>query len=422
MSTMTGSIAWPIREPLCLRRPMLRPLCLRARATQAIVERVLDSLPVRAVYPDGTVRGGGGAQSPTLELVDPAALFDRMGHHPKIGLGEAYMAGDWRAVEGTDLAQLLTPFAERMSTVLPTSLLRLRGVVDRPLPQWQRNTPSGSRNNISAHYDLSNDLFARFLDETMTYSSALFDNSTPFAEQVLEDAQRRKLEAVLDAAGVVAGTRVLEIGTGWGSLTIAAARRGAWVTSATISQKQLDLARTRVAEAGLQGHVDLRLQDYRDVPGHYDAIVSVEMVEAVGEEFWPAYFATLDRLLAPGGRIGMQTILMDHHRMLATRNSFGWIQKYIFPGGLIPSLPAIEGTLGAHTGLRVSGQRRFGPHYAETLRRWRSTFVERWPEIRHLGFDDTFRRMWEFYLAYSEAGFASGYLDVAQLQLVKRTG
>jgi cyclopropane-fatty-acyl-phospholipid synthase len=412
MSTMTG--------PLCLRRPMLRSLCLRARVTQAIVERVLDSLPVSAVYPDGTVRGGGGPHAPRLQVVRPGALFDRMGHHPKIGLGEAYMAGDWRAAEGTDLAELLTPFAERLGNLLPRPLMRLRAVVDRPLPQRQRNTHAGSRDNIGAHYDLSNELFARFLDQTMTYSSAMFDDSTAFADQGLEDAQHRKLEAVLDVAGVAAGTRVLEIGTGWGSLAIAAARRGAWVTSVTLSQEQLDVARERVAEAGLQDRVGLRLQDYRDVWGEYDAVVSVEMVEAVGEEFWPTYFATLDRLLAPGGRVGLQAILMDHHRMLATRNSFGWIQKYIFPGGLIPSLPAIEHTLGAHTGLRVSAERRFGPHYAETLRRWRSTFVERWPEIRNLGFDDTFRRMWEFYLAYSEAGFASGYLDVAQLQLVRR--
>jgi cyclopropane-fatty-acyl-phospholipid synthase len=410
-----------ITEPPCLRQPTLRPLCLRARVARAVVQQVLDSLPVRTTYPDGSVRGGGGPQSPTLEVVRPAALFHRMAHHPKIGLGEAYMAGDWRAADGTDLAELLTPFAERLSTLLPKPLMRLRAVVDRPLPHRQRNTVAGSRDNISAHYDLSNDLFAAFLDETMTYSSALFDDSAPYRDQPLADAQRRKLEVMLDTAGVTTGTRVLEIGTGWASLAIAAARRGARVTSVTLSQQQLDLARSRVAEAGLQDHVDLRLQDYRHVQGEYDAVVSVEMVEAVGEEFWPTYFATLDRLLAPGGKVGIQTILMDHHRMLATRNSFGWIQKYIFPGGLIPSLPAIEEVAAEHTGLRLSAERHFGGHYAETLRRWRSVFVERWPEIRGLGFDETFRRLWEFYLAYSEAGFASGYLDVAQLQLVKRT-
>jgi cyclopropane-fatty-acyl-phospholipid synthase len=420
MSTLSTSSG--LTEPLCLRRPILRPLCLRARVTQRIVERVLDSLPVRAVFPDGTVRGGGGRTSPMLRVTRPHALFDRMGHHPKVGLGEAYMAGDWSAAEGTDLADLLAPFAERLSTIVPKPLMRLRTMVDRPMPRRLRNTLTGSRDNIQAHYDLSNDLFDRFLDPTMTYSSALFDESRPCSEQSLEQAQRRKLDAILDLAGVRDGSRVLEIGTGWGSLAIAAARRGARVTSVTVSQEQLELAASRVAEAGLQDLVDLRLQDYREVEGEYDAILSVEMIEAVGEEFWPTYFATLDRLLAPGGTIGIQAILMDHERLLATRNSFGWIQKYIFPGGLIPSLRAIEDTLGGHTGLRVAQRHHLGPHYAQTLRRWRSTFAARWPEIRPLGFDETFRRMWEFYLAYSEAGFASGYLDVAQLSLVREEG
>jgi cyclopropane-fatty-acyl-phospholipid synthase len=299
--------------------------------------------------------------------------------------------------------------------------MRLRRLVDRPLPRRTRNTVHGARANIGAHYDLSNDLFAAFLDPTMTYSSGLFDEALPLRRQSLESAQRRKLDRVLDIAGVTAGSRVLEIGTGWGSLAIAAAQRGAHVTSITVSQQQLDHARSSVMRARLQDSVDLRLQDYREVDGEYDAIVSVEMLEAVGEEFWPTYFATLDRLLAPGGKVGIQSILMDHQRMLATRRSYGWIQKYIFPGGLIPSVEAIEAVLDEHTGLRVGGQQRFGLHYAETLRRWRRSFDERWPEIQRLGFDETFRRIWEFYLAYSEAGFASGYLDVAQLQLVRTT-
>jgi cyclopropane-fatty-acyl-phospholipid synthase len=343
-----------------------------------------------------------------------------LSQNPKIGVGEAYMAGDWTVAEGTDLGSLLTPFAERLSGIVPKPLMKLRAVVDQPLPGRTRNTLAGSRHNVRAHYDLSNDLFATFLDQTMTYSSGLFDDATPYAEQTLESAQLRKLESILDLAGVAAGSRVLEIGTGWGSLAIAAARRDAHVTTITVSQEQFELARSRVAEAGLEDRVDLRLQDYRQVEGEYDAIVSVEMIEAVGEEFWPTYLGALDRLLAPTGKIGIQAILMDHDRMVATRNSYGWIQKYIFPGGLIPSRKAVEDTLAEHTGLHLSAERPFGSHYAETLRRWRSTFADRWPEIRSGGFDETFRRMWEFYLAYSEAGFASRYLDVAHLQLVKR--
>jgi cyclopropane-fatty-acyl-phospholipid synthase len=352
-------------------------------------------------------------------MVRPDKLFDRLGHYPKMALGEAYMAGDWTVAEGTDLAELLTPFAARVTNLLPRWATILRGVVDQRIPSRLRNSLTGARDNVSAHYDLGNELFTRFLDPTLSYSSALFDESAPFTSQDLEAAQHRKIDRILDLAGVGSGTRVLEIGTGWGELAIAAARRGAHITSVTISANQVDLARERVTSAGLGDRVDLRMQDYRLVQGEFDAIVSVEMIEAVGEEYWPTYFATLDRLLAPGGRIALQAILMDHDRLLATRNSFSWIQKYIFPGGLIPSQRAIEDTVAAHTGLRLTAQHRFGPHYAETLRRWRRAFATRWPEIRPHGFDETFRRMWEFYLAYSEAGFVSGYLDVCRLQLAR---
>ena len=396
------------------------PLRPRAWLTRTLVDRILSGLPVRVLYPDGAVRGAGGPDDPALRIVRPASFFDRLGRNPKIGLGEAYMAGDWTVAEGTDLAELLTPFATRLTTLLPGPLTRLRRVVDQRIPRRLRNTLAGARTNVSAHYDLSNDLFARFLDPTMSYSSAIFDGAPPYAGQDLEAAQRRKIDRILDLAGVTEGTRLLEIGTGWGALAIAAARRGAHVTGVTLSAEQLELATRWVVEAGLGDRVDVRLQDYRAVRGEFDAIVSVEMIEAVGEEYWPTYFATLDRLLAPGGRIALQAILMDHDRLLATRNSFSWIQKYIFPGGLIPSRRAIEESLAANTRLRIVADDRFGPHYAETLRRWRRRFEEQWPRIRPFGFDETFRRMWELYLAYSEAGFASGYLDVGQLQLTRR--
>ncbi|WP_406056391.1 class I SAM-dependent methyltransferase [Kribbella sp. NBC_00889] len=394
------------------------PLRPRAWLTRTLVDRILSGLPVRALYPDGTVRGAGGPDDPALRIVRPAAFFDRLGHNPKIGLGEAYMAGDWTVAEGTDLGELLTPFAARVTTLLPGPLTSLRRLVDQRIPGRLRNTLSGARSNVQAHYDLSNDLFAGFLDPTMSYSCAVFGGSPPYDAQSLEDAQRRKIDRILDLAGVTQGTRLLEIGTGWGALAIAAARRGAHVTGVTLSGEQLALAERRVAGAGLGDRVELRLQDYRALRGRYDAIVSVEMIEAVGAEYWPTYFGTLDRLLAPGGRIALQAILMDHDRMLATRNSFSWIQKYIFPGGLIPSRRAIEESL-ASTGLRIVADDRFGPHYAETLRRWRRRFDEQWPRIRTLGFDENFRRMWELYLAYSEAGFASGCLDVGQLQLAR---
>jgi cyclopropane-fatty-acyl-phospholipid synthase len=407
-------------QPICLRQPLLRPFCVRAVLARRILEAVVRRVPVDAVLPDGrslvTGRVPDGSR-PVLEIVRPAALFERLAHHPKIGIGEAYMAGDWRAAPGTDLAELLLPFAERMTTAVPPALQRLRGVVDRRIPETQRNSITGSRRNIEAHYDLSNDLFAAFLDETLSYSSALFESDRPWAGQSLEDAQLRKVHAVLDLARVRQGSHVLEIGTGWGTLAIEAARRGARVTTLTLSAEQAALAAERVAEAGLSDLVEIRLQDYREVEGTFDAIVSVEMIEAVGEEYWPTYFQTLDRHLAPGGVAAIQAILMSHDRYLATRNSWGWIQKHIFPGGLIPSLRAVDDSAQRHTALRVGQVDAFGLHYAETLRRWRERFLERWPEIHGHGFDEEFRRKWEFYLAYCEAGFLSGYLDVAQIRL-----
>jgi len=400
-----------------LEIPTPRTPFTRGAVARALIHRIVAGVPVRLRYPDGSHVGGGSEDGPTLEVVRPAALYRRVEQHPKIGLGEAYMAGDWHAAHGTDLAQALLPFAARMGRLLPKPLLSLRRVVDRALPTGTRNTLVGSRANIEAHYDLSNDLFAAFLDPTMSYSSALFDHTRPLADQDLVEAQHRKIDAILDSAGVTSGSRVLEIGTGWGELALRAAARGADVVSITLSREQQALARERIADAGLSDRVEVRLQDYREVTGEFDAVVSVEMIEAVGEEYWPTYFSAIDSLLAPGGTAVVQAILMGHDRYLATRNSYGWIQKYIFPGGLIPSLDAISEVTGRHTDLRVRGVLAFGGDYAETLRRWRMTFLEAWPRIEGGSFDETFRRMWEFYLAYCEAGFASGYLDVAQVTM-----
>jgi cyclopropane-fatty-acyl-phospholipid synthase len=413
--TVTSSIRWPARAS-SLRAPK------RATAARLIFERAVAKVPIRVTYPDGRILGGGSPASPQFEVVRPATFFARLGRDAKIGFGEAYVAGDWRAGSGTDLADLLTPFASRVTTLVPAPLQRLRVFAERRVPPAQENTLDGSRANIAAHYDLSNDLFAAFLDPTMSYSSAWFDDSEPVQTATrLEEAQLRKIDAILDLAGVQAGTRMLEIGSGWGSLAIRAAQRGARVTAITLSHEQMRLARERVAAAGLSGLAEVRVQDYREVHGEYDAIVSVEMIEAVGEAYWPAYFTTLDRLLAPGGRISLQAITMAHDRFLATRRSFSWIQKHIFPGGIIPSLQAVDETLAAHTTLRVTRQRELRPHYARTLRLWRERFLDQWPHLHAQGFDEAFRRTWEFYLAYSEAGFRSGYLGVSQLQLTRES-
>jgi cyclopropane-fatty-acyl-phospholipid synthase len=305
---------------------------------------------------------------------------------------------------------------------------RLRAAwVARP-PRTERNTEANTRGNIARHYDLSNDLFGTFLDPTMSYSAALFDAAVtdhgdhlvagpPRSGMPLQEAQLRKVERILDEAGVGPGSSVLEIGTGWGELAIRAAARGATVRSVTLSSEQQALARQRVAAAGAADRVSIELLDYRAVEGRYDAVVSVEMVEAVGHEYWSTYFAKIDGLLAPGGTAVVQAITMPHRRMLATRNTWTWINKYIFPGGFLPSVEAIEQTTREHTALRVARRLSFGSHYAETLRRWDATFRAAADEVLALGFDETFLRMWHFYLEYSRAGFAAGYLDVNQFTL-----
>jgi cyclopropane-fatty-acyl-phospholipid synthase len=384
----------------------------RAWAAERAFRFAVRRLPVRVALPGGERLGAGGPDSPLMRIERPEAFFHRLGVDAKIGFGEAYMAGDWSS---TTPAELLTPFAARMATLIPAPLQVLRRWVDRGQPSTERNSVEGSRENIHRHYDLSNDLFASFLDDSMTYSAGFF----PPGSDDLAEAQAHKIEAILDLAEVRPGTRLLEIGTGWGELSLRAARRGADVTSVTISAEQRDLAVRRIADAGLSDHVTVLLRDYREVDGEFDAVVSVEMIEAVGAEYWATYFATVDRLLRPGGRFGLQAITMPHDRMLATRNSYTWIHKYIFPGGLCPSVTSIEEHVRDHTALRIVDRRELGEHYARTLAHWRERFLDAWPEVQRLGFDQTFRRMWEFYLAYSEAGFRGRYLDVWQFGMVK---
>jgi cyclopropane-fatty-acyl-phospholipid synthase len=357
----------------------------------------------------------------------PEEFFARIGNHGLIGFGESYMSGAWDA---PDLAGTLTILCSQVTDLLPLWMQRLRtAYVARP-PRSQRNTRRNSRTNIAHHYDLSNDLFATFLDPTLSYSSAMFGTDAltepdhvrllpPAPGADLEEAQRRKIEQILDAACVGAGTHLLEIGTGWGELAIRAARRGATVTSVTLSREQQSLAQERIAAAGLSHLVTVELLDYREVTGRYDAIVSVEMIEAVGHEYWATYFETLDRLLAPGGTAAIQAITMPHAQMLATRNTWTWINKYIFPGGFLPSVTAIDEVTRARTTLRLTGRTAFGSHYAETLRQWDHAFGSARQSVLDLGFDETFVRLWHFYLAYSRAGFASGYLDVQQLTFTR---
>jgi cyclopropane-fatty-acyl-phospholipid synthase len=402
----------------------------RARLARRIFAGAVARLPLQVVGPSGRRLGGGGDPgAPVMTLRRPREFFARLGAHGLIGFGEAYQTGAWDA---DDLAAVLGAFARRVTDLVPRPLQRLRSFYVARFPAGEDGSRTNAQRNIERHYDLSNDLFETFLDASMTYSSAMYGPAAAAggyqpdpAASTLYEAQLRKIDSVLDAAAVREGSEVLEIGSGWGALAIRAARdRGARVTTLTLSREQKELADRRIAEAGLGDRIEVRLADYREVgPPRgrtgYDAVVSVEMIEAVGERYWPAYFTTIDRLLAPGGRVAVQAITMAHQRMLATRSTYTWIQKYIFPGGLIPSVKAIENVVRTNTALRLVRRLDFGEDYARTLRTWRERFEEQWPRVAGLGFDEAFHRTWRFYLAYCEAGFESGYIGVSQLTFAR---
>ncbi|HEU0193556.1 MAG TPA: cyclopropane-fatty-acyl-phospholipid synthase family protein [Gaiellales bacterium] len=384
---------------------------LRASIAEILFRRAVRGAGLTVIGQQGTAIVRGPAGAPTMTIVRPD-FFHRLGRDGKIGFGEAYIAGDWQA---DDLAAVLTALAARLDRLVPPALARFRRLYEPQLGRRDRNTPAGAARNIARHYDLSNDLFAIFLDDTMAYSCALFAPGDS-----LESAQRRKYERICRLAELTADDHVLEIGTGWGGLAEhMASTRGCRVTTSTLSAAQADWAAERIRRAGLDDRVEVVLADYRDLGGSHTKIVSVEMFEAVGEEYWPAFFAACDRRLAPGGRMVLQTITMPHARYLATRTAYGWIHKYIFPGGLIPSVEAIARACGQASQLRIQRRIAIGSHYARTLELWRQRFLAGADRVRELGFDERFLRMWEFYLAYCQAGFATGALDDEQMVLTR---
>jgi cyclopropane-fatty-acyl-phospholipid synthase len=372
------------------------------------------------VLPDGSRRAFAGADHPELAgeiQIHDRAAFVRLLLGGETGAGEAYMDGQWSSPDLVALLQLVS--VNRRALALTSGWWRAPTQVARTLAhRGNRNTVDQARRNITAHYDLSNDLYRLFLDETMTYSSAVFRSP----EQSLADAQRNKYRLMADAAGLAPGMRVLEIGSGWGGFALyAAGERGCSVTTITLSEQQLSLARERVAEAGLGDRVTVELRDYREVEGQYDAVVSIEMLEAVGAEYFGAYFAAIDRALVARGRAAVQVISLPDADYERQRRGSNWIQKHIFPGGLLPSLAAMDRAM-AGTQLLITGVRDIAPSYARTLRAWRERFMGNLPAVRRLGFDERFVRMWEFYLASSEAGFSTGAFQDLQLTLEKRRG
>ncbi|WGL51171.1 class I SAM-dependent methyltransferase [Nocardioides sp. BP30] len=385
----------------------------------AVTARIARRLFVHAVERlDVTVRLEGrtvGRGGPEMVIHRPEEFFARLGRDKLVGFGEAYLTGAWDA---EDLAGFLAVLAAEVEHLTPRWLQAVRGLAMPRTPARDRGARRDTQRNIAHHYDLSNEFFALFLDPTMSYSAAWFRayaDGRPAIGDDLEHAQRRKIDALLDLARVGHGTRLLEIGTGWGQLAIMAAERGAQVHTVTLSVEQRALAMERIAAAGLSDRIEVELCDYREIQGQYDAIVSVEMIEAVGWRHWGTYFGTLDRLLAPYGAVALQAITMPHRQMLATRDSYTWINKYIFPGGFLPSEEALAHSAGEH-GLRMTHRTSLGAHYAETLRQWDERFRAASTEVAALGFDGVFERMWHFYLEYSRAGFVAGYLDDLQLR------
>jgi len=356
------------------------------------------------------------ARRAEIRVHDEAAAI-RLLLHGETGLGEAYMDGQWSSPDLEALIELVA--LNRSALGLAARWWRLPLEIPRRLAhRARRNTKARARENISAHYDLGNDFYRLFLDETMTYSSAVFESP----DQSLADAQRAKYRRIAEGAGLRAGMHVMEIGTGWGGFALyAAGELGCRVTSLTISRAQHDLARERVRAAGLEHLVDVQLRDYRDVTGQYDAIVSIEMLEAVGAEYFATYFEACDRALKPGGRLSLQVITFPDAAYEAQRRGANWIQTYIFPGGLCPSLAVIERS--SHgTRLLIREVRDIAASYVRTLRAWRTRFLENVDAVRALGFDERFIRRWEYYLALSEAGFATGLTQDLQIVMEKRRG
>jgi cyclopropane-fatty-acyl-phospholipid synthase len=369
------------------------------------------------VLPDGRVfRAEGAGPGPVAELhiVNPD-IFARIIREGDLGFCEAYLDGWWTTPDLQAFMDLVHADNEEVyDGFLGMGIVRAY----EKLRFWlQSNSRRQAKKNISYHYDLGNDFYRLWLDDTMTYSSAKFETG----QESLEAAQTAKYASMVDLMGVSPGDHVLEIGCGWGGFAeYAAKERGLRVTGLTISREQHDYAVARIAAAGLSDRVEIRLQDYRDERGHYDGIASIEMFEAVGQKYWPVYFDTLRERLKPGRQATLQIITVQDRRWDTYRRGVDFIQKYIFPGGMLPA-PKVLAAEVRRAGLELAGSIEFGDSYAQTLRRWHETFTERWDDVAGMGFDERFRRMWDFYLCSCAAAFRFGVTDVTQIT-VRRPG
>ncbi len=367
--------------------------------------------------PDGRVfRAEGPNPGPVAEItVHNGDVFTRMVREGYLGFCDAYLDGWWSTPDLQAFMDMVNADNDEMYNSYPGQVI---AQFYEKIRFWlQRNTKAQARKNISYHYDLGNDFYRLWLDDTMTYSSALFETG----QENLERAQIAKYASMVDQMGVKPGDHVLEIGCGWGGFAeYAAAERGLKVTGLTISQEQFDYAQARIDQAGLSDKVTFKLQDYRDETGQYDGIASIEMFEAVGQQYWPVYFDTVRQRLRPGAQATLQIITVADDRWDAYRTGVDFIQKYIFPGGMLPS-PAVLRAEVEKAGLSVAHSIEFGESYSQTLRRWHETFNEKWSDVAALGFDERFRRMWNFYLTSCAGAFHGGNCDVTQITIARPT-
>jgi cyclopropane-fatty-acyl-phospholipid synthase len=384
-------------------------------ATAFDVARKIDHGRMDFVIPDGRrFRAEGTRPGPVAELhIHNPDTFARLIREGDLGFCDAYLEGWWSTPDLQAFMDLIHEGNEGVYDGYPG--LGLVRTWEKLRFWWQSNSKGQARRNIEYHYDLGNAFYGLWLDDTMTYSSALFRTG----QESLERAQIQKYESMVDRMGAQPGDHVLEIGCGWGGFAeYAAKERGLRVTGLTISQAQHDFAVARIAEAGLADRVEIKLQDYRDEQGRYDGIASIEMFEAVGERYWPVYFDTLHDRLKPGRHATLQIITVQDRRWKVYKRGVDFIQKYIFPGGMLPS-PSVLRAEVEKAGLRVRDSVEFGDSYSQTLRRWHETFEARWDEVQAMGFDDRFRRMWTFYLTSCAAAFKGGNCDVTQITVTR---
>lgn len=391
----------------------LEPRRKRPVFWEALLDKWLSRIEageLRAVFPSNFQKVySGGQVGPTADIqINSWKLVPRLLLSGDMGLAESFLSGEWETSNLTQLI-LLGDINQRAlgNAVTPSKFINL---IEKLRHRRRDNSKRGSRRNIAAHYDLGNEFYSHWLDNSMSYSSALFTN---FGEE-LEVGQNRKYQRLAKALKLKKGDQVLEIGCGWGGFAeIAAKEYKCNVVGITLSNEQAKFAQRRMQENQLSNLVDIRIEDYRDVQGSFDKIVSIEMFEAVGEEHWRNYFETIKNRLKPGGLAGIQSITIANEFFETYKRRPDFIQKYIFPGGILPSEDKLNNAVSS-AGLKILDDYYFGKSYAETLRRWQSTFEQKWDDIKNLGFDEKFQKMWRYYLSYCEAGFETGHINVGQ--------